>query len=121
VAGSPFESRTIVIGDGPAGLKLANVSSVILEQINKVGSAWHRQYDRLHLHTAKKNSELSFLLYPKDYPKYISRSQLIEYLESYASNYQLDVRFHQQIVSARYLNNHWDVQAQDNLYSCASA
>lgn len=118
----PTDNPTIVIGAGPAGLAVSacltqeNVPCIILEQNNTVGSAWHRHYDRLHLHTDKKNSELPFLRYPKDYPRYISRSQLIEYLESYARKFHLDIRFHQKVASASYENNQWSIQTQDNLY-----
>lgn len=117
-----LESYTIVIGAGPAGLavgaclKQANIPCIILEQSDKVGSTWHHHYDRLHLHTDKKNSELPFLPFPKDYPRYISRSQLIEYLESYAQKFQLDIRFHQEVISARYENDRWQAQTQDHLY-----
>src|SRR5215510_2333824 len=96
---SPIESHTIVIGAGPAGLavgaclKQARLPCLILEQRAKVGAAWHQHYDRLHLHTDKHNSELPFLPYPKEFPKYISRSQLIEHLGSYAQKFQLDIRF----------------------------
>jgi indole-3-pyruvate monooxygenase len=119
---SPFECHTIVIGAGPAGLavgaclKQANIQYIVLEQSDRVGSAWHRHYDRLHLHTDKRNSELPFIPFPKDYPRYISRSQLIEYLESYAQKFQLDIRFNQEVISARYENNRWEVQTQDKLY-----
>jgi cation diffusion facilitator CzcD-associated flavoprotein CzcO len=119
---SPFESQTIVIGAGPAGLavgaclKQENIPYTILEQNDRVASAWHHHYDRLHLHTDKRNSELPFLPFPKDYPRYISRSQLIDYLESYTQKFQLDIRFQQEVISARSEKDHWAVQTQDNLY-----
>ena len=99
MSSSSTEHQTIIIGAGPAGLAVgaclrnATIPCLILEQNDKVGSAWARHYDRLHLHTDKKNSELPFLPYPKTYPRYISRSQLIEYLEMYARNFELDIRF----------------------------
>ena len=118
----PVVSHTLVIGAGPAGLavgaclKQAHVPYIILEQNDKVASAWHRHYNRLHLHTDKRNSKLPLIPFPKDYPRYISRSQLIEYLESYAQKFQLDIRFRQQVISAHYENDRWQVQTQDNLY-----
>lgn len=120
------DGHTIVIGAGPAGLavgaclKQVDISCIILEQNNKVASAWHHHYDRLHLHTDKKNSELPFLPYPKDYPRYPSRSQLIDYLESYAEKFQLDIRFGQRVVVARYISNQWEVQTQDTLYRASN-
>lgn len=115
-------NNTIIIGAGPAGLavgaclKQAGTQSVILEQSDRVGSAWHRHYDRLHLHTDKKNSELPFAPFPKDYPRYPSRDQLISYLESYAKKFELDIRFDQKVTAARRENNHWEVQTQDTRY-----
>lgn len=118
----PVASQTVVIGAGPAGLAVgaclrqANVPCIILEQSDRVGSAWHRHYDRLHLHTDKKNSSLPFLTFPKEYPRYPARLQVINYLESYAQKFQLNIRFRQQVSFARYENNLWKVQTQNNLY-----
>ena len=118
--------HTIVIGAGPAGLavgaclKQAGIPCVILEQTDKVGAAWHRHYDRLHLHTAKAFSELPFVHFPKDYPRYPSRLQVIQYLEAYARKFQLAPRFDQQVISARFANNLWEVQTQDNRYQAAN-
>ena len=117
-----IDKNTIVIGAGPAGLAVgaclqrAGIQSIILEQSSKVASAWHRHYDRLHLHTDKKNSELPYVPFPREYPRYISRTQLIEYLETYARKLQLDIRFYQQVLSACYENEQWKIQTQDKLY-----
>ena len=117
-----MDSHVVVIGAGPTGLavgarlKQENIPCVILEQNDKVGSAWHHHYDRLHLHTDKRNSELPFLPYPKDYPRYPSRAQLIEYLESYTQKFQLDIRFRQEVISARYEKDQWEVQTHDSFY-----
>ena len=113
---------SLVIGAGPAGLavgaclKQAGVPCVILEQTGKVGAAWHGHYDRLHLHTAKAYSELPFVPFPKDYPRYPSRLQVIAYLEAYARRFQLDIRFDQQVVAARHTGGGWEVQTQDTRY-----
>ncbi|MBC7878643.1 MAG: NAD(P)-binding domain-containing protein [Anaerolineales bacterium] len=120
---SPIEVNTIIIGAGPAGLsvgaclKQAGIQAVILEQSDKVGSVWRGHYDRLHLHTDKRNSELPFESFPKDYPRYPSRDQLIDYLDSYAKKFDLDIQFNQQVKSARRDNNNqWEVQTQDVQY-----
>ena len=118
----PLVGDVIVIGAGPAGLavgaclKQAMIPCIVLEQDETVGSAWHRHYDRLHLHTDKRNSALPFLPLPKDYPRYPSRAQVIDYLESYTQAFGLDIRFHQRVISARYENRQWEVQTRDHQY-----
>src|SRR4051812_32138568 len=88
----PTEIHTIVVGAGPAGLAMgaclqrAGVPFLILEQADKVAVAWHRHYERLHLHTDKKHSELPFAPFPKEYPRYPSRVQMISYLEAIPGN-----------------------------------
>lgn len=113
---------TIVVGAGPAGLAVAaclkqtGIHSLVLEQTDKVGAAWHQHYDRLHLHTAKAYSALPFVPFPKDYPRYPSRLQVIGYLEAYARQFQLEPKFGQQVIAARYANNLWEIQTQDGRY-----
>jgi len=114
--------QTIIVGAGPAGLavgaclKRAGLSCCILEQSDTVGSAWHHHYDRLHLHTAKAYSALPFVPFPKNYPRYPSRVQVIDYLEAYARQFQLEPKFGQQVVRARYADRGWDVQTRDTHY-----
>jgi indole-3-pyruvate monooxygenase len=123
---SPVDNETIVIGAGPAGLavgaclKQANLPYIILEQTDKVGSAWHRHYDRLHLHTHKKSSELPFVSYPKDYARYPSRAQVVEYLDSYAEKLRLNISFNQQVVSVSCQNGEWKVQTPDTIYRASN-
>jgi cation diffusion facilitator CzcD-associated flavoprotein CzcO len=117
-----IHADTIIVGAGPAGLavgaclKQAGLPCLILEQTDKVGAAWHRHYDRLHLHTAKAYSALPFFPFPKDYPRYPSRLQVIRYLEAYARQFQLEPRFGQQVIAARYANGCWEVQTQETRY-----
>ena len=101
------ETNTIIIGAGAAGLavgatlKQVGVPNIILEQSDNVGATWRRHYDRLHLHTDRKNSELPFVPFPKDYPRYPSRDQVVQYLEAYAKRFDLNIYFNQSVDSAR--------------------
>jgi indole-3-pyruvate monooxygenase len=118
----PADRQAIIVGAGPAGLAVgaclqqAGVSCLILEQADKVGPAWHRHYERLHLHTDKKHSELPFAPFPREYPRYPSRTQMIDYLEAYARRFPLEIRLGQQVVSARRAQGAWEVRTQDNFY-----
>lgn len=116
-------SKTIVIGAGPAGLavaaslKQAGQSAVVLEQATNVGSAWRNHYDRLHLHTPKSVSALPYAPFPEHMPRYPSRAQLIEYLESYTERFDLQPRFGQHVNLVKPVAGGWEVQTQDVLYS----
>ena len=58
--------HTLIIGAGPAGLAVAgqlahrNMPFTILEASEFVGYSWRNHYDRLHLHTVKQYSALTF-------------------------------------------------------------
>jgi indole-3-pyruvate monooxygenase len=116
------QNHTIVVGAGPAGLavgaclKRAGRPALILEQCKRVGASWHRHYDRLHLHTDKAHSELPFVAFPKAYPRYPSRLQVIDYLETYARHFQLEPRFGQQVVATCHAKGVWELQTQDTYY-----
>ena len=118
-----MDINTIIIGAGPAGLavgaclKRAGIPYLILEQSDQVGASWRRHYDRLHLHTDKKNSELPFVSYPANYPRYPARDQVVKYLEEYAGQFALDIRFNQRVQSVRRDNDTWLVQTQDTLHA----
>lgn len=118
--------EAVVIGAGPAGLAVgaclrrAGVPFLILEQADSVGASWRRHYNRLHLHTPKAFSGLPFYPFPKDYPRYPSRLQVIAYLEAYAEHFGLEPEFGQQVVSARPAAGGWEVQTQAACYTAAN-
>jgi indole-3-pyruvate monooxygenase len=122
MTGEAIETAAVVVGAGPAGLAVgaclrrAGVPFEILESGDEVGLSWRRHYDRLHLHTHKALSALPFVPFPKGYPRYPSRAQVIEYLEAYAERFRLQPRFGQRVLSARRNGTSWEVSTQDSLY-----
>lgn len=118
--------EAIIIGAGPAGLAVgaclqqAGIPFLILEQASAVGATWYGHYDRLHLHTPKGLSALPYLPFPKDYPRYPSRQQLIDYLEEYAGHFALAPKFGQRVIAARPAAVGWEVQTQDTHLEAAN-
>lgn len=112
----------IVVGAGPAGLAVgavlrrAGLEPVLLERASCVGARWHTHYERLHLHTAKRHSALPYVPFPASYPTYPSRLQVIDYLEGYARQFALPIRFNQNVVSAERRDGLWEVATQDAAY-----
>ncbi|MFE7761249.1 flavin-containing monooxygenase [Streptomyces sp. NPDC057438] len=86
-----------VIGGGPGGLAVAyalrarGVRAVVLEKADGVGASWRRHYDRLHLHTTRRLSALPGLPMPRRFGRWVSRDNVVRYLEKYAEVHQLEI------------------------------
>lgn len=108
--------ENLIIGAGPAGLAVAGrlrhagKDFVILEKGHHVGERWHGHYDRLHLHSVKKWSQLPFLPFPDDYPVYVPRQKLIDYFENYATHFNIQPRLGSEVRHIRQSKPHvWEV------------
>jgi cation diffusion facilitator CzcD-associated flavoprotein CzcO len=95
----PHDRQTVVIGAGPAGLATAaqirrlGLPVLILERSNAVASSWRGRYDRLRLNSSRPFSKLPGARYPRGTGMFPSRDQVVEYLERYARDHALDIRF----------------------------
>jgi NADPH-dependent 2,4-dienoyl-CoA reductase/sulfur reductase-like enzyme len=109
----------VIIGAGPAGLaagaslKARGLDVVILEKSDAVAPVWRRHYDRLHLHTDRGHSPLPGLPMPSAYGRYPSRAQVVEYLESYATRFDLKPRFNAPVSQVRRSGTLWRAEAGD--------
>ncbi|WP_435283305.1 flavin-containing monooxygenase [Streptomyces koelreuteriae] len=94
----PTPDRPVyVIGGGPGGLAAAyalrarGVRAVVLEKSDRVGASWRRHYDRLHLHTTRGLSALPGLPMPRRFGRWVSRDDVVRYLEKYAEHHRLEI------------------------------
>ena len=115
---------TLIIGAGPAGLAMAGqlahrgLPFTMLEASEYIGYSWRNHYDRLHLHTVKEHSALPHLPYPASHPTYVSRLQVVEYLEQYAAHFGIQPRFNQKVTSVRRgTDGGWQVQTETDLFT----
>ncbi|MDX2932885.1 flavin-containing monooxygenase [Streptomyces ipomoeae] len=97
-AATPASDRPVyVIGGGPGGLAAAyalrarGVRAVVLERADRVGASWRRHYDRLHLHTTRRLSALPGLSMPRRFGRWVSRDNVVRYLEKYAEVHELEI------------------------------
>ncbi|MFE9443138.1 flavin-containing monooxygenase [Streptomyces sp. NPDC006602] len=86
-----------VIGGGPGGLAAAyslraqGLRAVVLEKSDRVGTSWRGHYDRLHLHTTRRLSGLPGLAMPRQFGRWVSRDNVVRYLEKYAEHHELEI------------------------------
>ncbi|MCW8220433.1 flavin-containing monooxygenase [Streptomyces griseolus] len=86
-----------VVGGGPGGLATAaalrerGVRAVVLEKAGDVGDSWRRHYERLHLHTTRRWSSLPGLAMPRRFGRWVSRADMVRYLDKYAEHHDLEV------------------------------
>lgn len=106
------EDGPIIVGCGPSGLATAaclkkkGIPSLILEKSDCIGSLWkYRTYDRIHLHLPNSSCELPHLGMGHDCPDPLTPAQYLDYLERYATHFQLSPRFDENVISANYDDN----------------
>ncbi|MGW1544736.1 flavin-containing monooxygenase [Streptomyces sp. NPDC002309] len=93
----PADRPVYVIGGGPGGLAAAQalrargIRAVVLEKSDGVGASWRRHYDRLRLHTTRRLSALPGLPIPRRFGRWVSRDDVVRYLEKYAEHHELEI------------------------------
>ncbi|MBL0888596.1 flavin-containing monooxygenase [Myceligenerans indicum] len=112
-------STVIVIGAGPAGLATAGalrargVDATVLEKSEHVGNAWRNHYDRLHLHTTRGLSKLPGLPIPREYGRWVSRDDVVRYLETYAAHHRLRVELGVEVRRVDREDGGWRITCDD--------
>ncbi|MFE1879715.1 flavin-containing monooxygenase [Streptomyces diastatochromogenes] len=97
LSATPADRPVYVIGAGPGGLAAAyalrarGIRAVVLEKADEVGASWRRHYDRLHLHTTRRLSALPGLAMPRRFGRWVSRDNVVRYLEKYAEHHELEI------------------------------
>lgn len=100
---SPTHARVVVVGAGQAGLATAfhldrrDVPFVALADDERIGDTWRDRWDSLELFTPAFYDGLPGLLFPAD-PEYLPhKSEMADYLETYARHFEFPVRLSTQV------------------------
>jgi indole-3-pyruvate monooxygenase len=114
--------QAIIVGAGPAGLAVAaclerrGAPYVVLERSPRAAASWRRHYDRLHLHTHKRNSSLPHAPWPRSAPAYPARDDVVAYLEAYAAALAAPPRLAEPVERAVRQGDGWQVQTARSRY-----
>ena len=90
--------ETVIVGGGQAGLATAYYlrqlghDPLILDAYDRVGDAWRTRWDSLRLFTYARYSGLPGMRFPAPAWSFPTKDEMADYLEGYASTFNLDVR-----------------------------
>jgi len=93
------ETNTLIVGASFSGLASAaclqkqDIEHIIIEKTSWVGAPWRNHYRRLHLHTNKRISNLPFKRFEGAVPRYPSRQQVVDYLDEYRREFNIEPIF----------------------------
>jgi putative flavoprotein involved in K+ transport len=94
----PEHVETVVIGGGQAGLSVGHHLArqerpfLILDANQRVGDAWRKRWDSLRLFTPARYNALAGMPFPAPAHSFPTKDQVADYLEAYATRFQLPVR-----------------------------
>lgn len=115
--------QVVVIGAGAAGLGVAaelgrrGVGAVVLERGEAVGASWRARYKDLRLNTDRWVSGLPGARIPRRAGRWPARDEFVAFLESYAVQHDLRVRFGTEVHRVDRDEEGWRVQSSDGQLS----
>jgi len=116
------QTETLIVGASISGLACAatlskqNVRYVIIEKNAEAASPWRHHYDRLHLHTNKRVSNLPYKKFGRGIPRYPTRQQVIDYLTDYQKEFGISPVFNSEALSIRKEAGWWVTKTPTAIY-----
>jgi putative flavoprotein involved in K+ transport len=102
---SEHQLDTVVVGGGQAGLAMGYYLNrqrrdfVILEAAARIGDTWRNRWDSLRLFTPAFHSGLPGMPFPAPGRSFPTKDQTADYLEAYASRFQLSLHLGRRVQS----------------------
>jgi cation diffusion facilitator CzcD-associated flavoprotein CzcO len=107
------QTATLIIGASISGLASAaslqkqKIEYIIIEKQDQVATPWRNHYDRLHLHTNKRLSNLPYKKFGRTIPRYPNRQQLVDYLDDYQKTFNINPVFNTEATSVKKEDDYW--------------
>jgi hypothetical protein len=90
------QTNTLIVGASISGLastaslQKQGIDYIIIEKQAQAATPWRNHYKRLHLHTNKRVSNLPYKKFGSTIPRYPSRQEVVDYLEDYQKEFNID-------------------------------
>ncbi|MDP4256414.1 MAG: NAD(P)/FAD-dependent oxidoreductase [Bacteroidota bacterium] len=107
------QTTTLIVGASLSGLataaclQRAGIDHLIIEKEAQVAAPWRNHYERLHLHTNKRFSNLPYRKFARRVPRYPSRQQVLDYVGEYQAAFHIEPIFHCEARSIRRADEGW--------------
>lgn len=102
------DPEVLIVGGGHCGLILGarlglmGVDALIVEKEANVGDTWRKRYHSLTLHNESVANHFPFIPFPPSFPIWLSKDQLADWLESYATSMECNVWTSTKVVGAEF-------------------
>jgi len=116
------QTNTLVIGASISGLASAatlqkqGIEYIIIEKHSQSVAPWRNHYERLHLHTNKRVSNLPYKKFDRTIPGYPSRQQVVDYLEEYQKEFNIDPVFNTEAKSVKKDGDQWITETTNGTF-----
>jgi cation diffusion facilitator CzcD-associated flavoprotein CzcO len=116
------ETQVVIVGASFSGLASAvclqkeGIEYVILEKTNAVATPWRNHYERLHLHTTKRISNLPYKKFDSAIARYPTRQQVVAYLDDYQKEFDIRPVFNTEVHSIKRDSDHWLIETNNGIY-----
>ena len=90
------DPAVVVIGGGHSGLSIAarlkqlQVDTLIVDREQRIGDNWRNRYHALTLHNQVQVNHLPYMPFPPNWPTYIPKDKLANWLEAYVESMELN-------------------------------
>jgi putative flavoprotein involved in K+ transport len=114
--------ETVIIGAGQAGLsvgyhlKRQARSFVILDANERIGDSWRTRWDSLRLYSPAFRDGLPGMPFPAARTAYPTKDEMGDYLEAYATRFELPVRSGAPVDTLTRENGHYAVNTSDERF-----
>ena len=112
------DPTVLVVGGGHAGLSAAarptqlGVDTLVIDRHERIGDNWRLRYHALTLHNQVQVNHLPYMPFPPNWPTYIPKDKLANWLEAYVEAMELNYWTGTELTGGSYdeAAGHWTVE-----------